>query len=216
MNILSPSILAADFSRLGEQIKEVEHAGAKYLHIDVMDGVFVPDISFGMPVISSIRKCTDIVFDVHLMIDRPERYIKEFADCGANLINFHLEATEDAVGAIQRIRFLGRRVGITISPETPAKAVEPYLKLVDMVLVMTVEPGFGGQKLIPECLDKVREVRAMVLEKGLRTDIEVDGGIRVDNVGLALEAGANVIVAGSAVFKNRISDNVRSFLEKMR
>jgi ribulose-phosphate 3-epimerase len=216
MNILSPSILAADFSRLGEQIKEVEHAGAKYLHIDVMDGVFVPDISFGMPVISSIRKCTDIVFDVHLMIDRPERYIKEFADCGANLINFHLEATEDAVGAIQRIRFLGRRVGITISPETPAKAVEPYLKLVDMVLVMTVKPGFGGQKLIPECLDKVREVRAMVLEKGLRTDIEVDGGIRVDNVELALEAGANVIVAGSAVFKNRISDNVRSFLEKMR
>ena len=216
MNILSPSILAADFSRLGEQIKEVEHAGAKYLHIDVMDGVFVPDISFGMPVISSIRKCTDIVFDVHLMIDRPERYIKEFADCGANLINFHLEATEDAVGAIQSIRFLGRRVGITISPETPAKAVEPYLKLVDMVLVMTVKPGFGGQKLIPECLDKVREVRAMVLEKGLRTDIEVDGGIRVDNVGLALEAGANVIVAGSAVFKNRISDNVRSFLEKMR
>lgn len=216
MNILSPSILAADFSRLGEQIKEVEHAGAKYLHIDVMDGVFVPDISFGMPVISYIRKCTDIVFDVHLMIDRPERYIKEFADCGANLINFHLEATEDAVGAIQRIRFLGRRVGITISPETPAKAVEPYLKLVDMVLVMTVKPGFGGQKLIPECLDKVREVRAMVLEKGLRTDIEVDGGIRVDNVELALEAGANVIVAGSAVFKNRISDNVRSFLEKMR
>lgn len=216
MNILSPSILAADFSRLGEQIKEVEHAGAKYLHIDVMDGVFVPDISFGMPVISSIRKCTDIVFDVHLMIDRPERYIKEFADCGANLINFHLEATEDVVGTIQRIRFLGRRVGITISPETPARAVEPYLKLVDMVLVMTVKPGFGGQKLIPECLDKVREVRAMVLEKGLRTDIEVDGGIRVENVNLALEAGANVIVAGSAVFKNRISDNVRDFLEKMQ
>lgn len=216
MNILSPSILAADFSRLGEQIKEVEHAGAKYLHIDVMDGVFVPDISFGMPVISSIRKCTDIVFDVHLMIDRPERYIKEFADCGANLINFHLEATEDVVSTIQRIRFLGRRVGITISPETPARAVEPYLKLVDMVLVMTVKPGFGGQKLIPECLDKVREVRAMVLEKGLRTDIEVDGGIRVENVNLALEAGANVIVAGSAVFKNRISDNVHDFLEKMQ
>lgn len=216
MNILSPSILAADFSRLGEQIKEVEHAGAKYLHIDVMDGVFVPDISFGMPVISSIRKCTDIFFDVHLMIDRPERYIKEFADCGANLINFHLEATEDVVGTIQRIRFLGRRVGITISPETPAREVEPYLKLVDMVLVMTVKPGFGGQKLIPECLDKVREVRAMVLEKGLRTDIEVDGGIRVENVNLALEAGANVIVAGSAVFKNRISDNVHDFLEKMQ
>ncbi len=215
MNILSPSILAADFSRLGEQIKAVEHGGAKYLHIDVMDGVFVPDISFGMPVISSIRKCTDILFDVHLMIDRPERYVKEFADCGANLINFHLEATEDVTGTIQRIRFLGRKVGITISPQTPARAVEPYLKLVDMVLVMTVKPGFGGQKLIPECLDKVREIRAMVREKGLRTDIEVDGGIRIENVGLALEAGANVIVSGSAVFQNRISDNVRMFLEKM-
>ena len=216
MKILSPSILAADFSRLGEQIKEVEQAGAKYLHIDVMDGVFVPDISFGMPVISSIRKCTDIVFDVHLMIDRPERYIKEFADCGANLINFHLEATEDVVGTIQRIRFLGRKAGITISPQTAAKAVEPYLKLVDMVLVMTVKPGFGGQKMIPECLDKVREVRSMVLEKGLRTDIEVDGGIRLDNVELVLEAGANIIVSGSAVFKNRISDNVAGFLAKMQ
>ncbi len=215
MNILSPSILAADFSRLGEQIKEVEQAGAKYLHIDVMDGIFVPDISFGMPVISSIRKCTDIVFDVHLMIDRPERYIREFADCGANLINFHLEAVEDVTGAIQRIRFLGRKAGISISPRTPARAVEPYLKLVDMVLVMTVEPGFGGQKLIPECLDKVREVRAMVLEKGLRTDIEVDGGIRIDNVEQALEAGANIVVSGSAVFRDRISDNVRNFLEKM-
>ena len=215
MNILSPSILAADFSRLGEQIREVEHAGARYLHIDVMDGVFVPDISFGMPVILSVRKCSDIFFDVHLMIDRPERYIKEFADCGANLINFHVEATQDIVGTIQKIRFLGKKVGITISPETPASAVEPYLKLVDMVLVMTMKPGFGGQKLIPRCLDKVREVRAMALEKGLNIDIEVDGGIRVDNVELVLEAGANVIVAGSAIFQNRISDNVARFLEKM-
>lgn len=215
MNILSPSILAADFSRLGEQIREVEHAGARYLHIDVMDGVFVPDISFGMPVILSVRKCTDIFFDVHLMIDRPERYIKEFADCGANLINFHLEATTDVVGTIQKIRFLGKKAGITISPETPAKTVEPYLKLVDMVLVMTVKPGFGGQKLIPECLDKVREVRAMAAEKGLNIDIEVDGGIRVDNVEQALEAGANVIVAGSAIFPSRISDNVARFLEKL-
>ena len=216
MNILSPSILAADFSRLGEQIREAEHAGAQYLHIDVMDGVFVPDISFGMPVILSIRKCTDIFFVVHLMIDQPQRYIKEFADCGANLINFHIEATEDVAGTIQKIRFLGKKAGITISPETPAKAVEPYLRLVDMVLVMTVKPGFGGQKLMPECLEKVKEVRAMAMEKGLDIDIEVDGGIRIDNVELALAAGANVIVAGSAVFPNRISDNVTGFLEKMR
>lgn len=215
MNILSPSILAADFSRLGEQIREVEKAGAQYLHIDVMDGIFVPDISFGMPVILSIRNCSELFFDVHLMIDRPERYIKEFADCGANLINFHLEAAENVEGTIQKIRFLGKKAGITISPETPAKAVEPYLRLVDMVLVMTVKPGFGGQKMLPECLDKVREVRAMVTEKGLRTDIEVDGGIRLDNVDMALKAGANVIVSGSAVFRNKISDNVRRFLEKM-
>ncbi len=215
MNILSPSILAADFSRLGEQIREAEHAGARYLHIDVMDGMFVPDISFGMPVILSIRHCSDIFFDVHLMIQKPERYIKEFADCGADLINFHLEATEDVTGTIQKIRFLGKKVGITISPHTPAKALEPYLKLVDMVLVMTVKPGFGGQKLIPECLDKVREVRAMVTEKGLCTDIEVDGGIRLDNVEQALEAGANVVVAGSAVFQNKISENVRQFMEKL-
>ena len=214
MNILSPSILAADFSRLGEQIKEVERAGAQYLHIDVMDGVFVPDISFGMPVILSVRNCSDIFFDVHLMIDRPERYIKEFADCGADLINFHLEATEDVAGTIQKIRFLGKKAGISISPKTPVKAVEPYLRLADMVLVMTVKPGFGGQKMIPECLDKVREVRAMVDRMGLHTDIEVDGGIRPDNVHLALEAGANVIVAGSAVFKDNIYKNVTNFMDK--
>lgn len=216
MNILSPSILSADFSRLGEQIKEMETAGAQYLHIDVMDGLFVPSISYGMPVIASIRKCSNIFFDVHLMIERPERYLKEFAESGADLINFHLEATEDAEGVIEKIRALNRKVGITIKPGTPAEAVEPYLDKVDMVLVMTVEPGFGGQKLIPECLDKVAEVRRMVTKKGLRTDIEVDGGINADNVELALRAGANVIVAGSAVFKNNISENVNRFLGKMR
>lgn len=214
MNILSPSILSADFCKLGEQIKEVELAGAKYLHIDVMDGIFVPSISYGMPVIRSIRKCSDIFFDVHLMIDRPERYVKEFAESGADLINFHLEATSDVKGTIATIRSLGKKVGITIKPGTPAQTVEPYLELVDMVLVMTVEPGFGGQKLIPECLDKVRKIRKVIADRGLNVDIEVDGGINDENVESALEAGANVIVAGSAVFKNDIAENVRIFLRK--
>lgn len=216
MNILSPSILSADFGRLGEQIKEVEKAGAKYLHIDVMDGLFVPSISYGMPVIKSIRKYSNIFFDVHLMIEKPERYLKEFAESGADLINFHLEAAGDVNGTIAKIRALNKKVGITIKPGTPARAVEPYLDKVDMVLVMTVEPGFGGQKLIPECLDKVTEIRHMADERGLHTDIEVDGGINADNVELALQAGANVIVAGSAVFKNNISENVKQFLGKMR
>lgn len=216
MNILSPSILSADFCRLEEQIKAVEEAGAKYLHIDVMDGLFVPSISYGMPVIKSIRKCTELFFDVHLMIEKPERYISEFAESGADLINFHLEATEDVRGTIKKIRDLGKKVGITIKPGTGAEAVKPYLELVDMILVMTVEPGFGGQKLMPECLEKVTQIRQLLQEKGLQTDIEVDGGINAENVSLALEAGANVIVAGSAVFRNDIRKNVRDFLTVMR
>lgn len=215
MNILSPSILSADFWNLGEDIKKVENEGVPYLHVDVMDGIFVPSISYGMPVIKCIRKKTDLFLDVHLMIDRPERYLNEFAESGADMINFHIEATDKIVETIEGIRKLGKKVGITIKPGTPASAVEPYLELVDMVLVMTVEPGFGGQKLIPECIDKVKEVRAMVDAKHLNTDIEVDGGIDVTNVDLALEAGANVIVAGSAVFKNDVSANIKGFLAKM-
>lgn len=216
MNILSPSILSADFCKLEEEIVKAQKAGAAYLHIDVMDGIFVPTISYGMPVIRSIRKCSDIFFDVHLMVDRPERFIKAFAECGSDLINFHLEATGDVEGTIHQIRQFGRKVGITIKPGTPVESVEPYLHLVDMVLVMTVEPGFGGQKLIPACLEKVSLLRRMAEAKNISLDIEVDGGITVENVSTAIAAGANVIVAGSAVFKGDISENVEKLLEKMQ
>lgn len=215
MNILSPSILSANFWKLGEDIRAVEQAGAQYLHVDVMDGLFVPSISFGMPVLQCIRPNTEMFLDVHLMINEPERYVEEFAKCGADLVNFHIEATKDVKKTIELIRSTGKKVGITIKPGTPVQELVPYLEMVDLVLVMTVEPGFGGQKLIPECLDKVVELRKIVDEKGLSIDIEVDGGINLDNVETALQAGANVIVAGSAVFKNDIGANVKSFLLKM-
>ena len=210
--ILSPSILAADFARLGEQIKEADEAGAQYLHIDVMDGVFVPSISFGMPVIKTIRKVTDRIFDVHLMIVEPERYVKEFKECGADSITFHLEATQDADETIALIKSLVCRVGMSIKPKTPVEAVRKYLSKLDMLLVMTVEPGFGGQKYIPESTERVRQVRKMADEMGLDLDIQVDGGITVENAKIVLEAGANVIVAGSAVFGGSITENVKRYL----
>lgn len=211
-NILSPSILAADFARLGEQINEACEAGAEYIHIDVMDGVFVPSISFGMPVIRTIRKVTDKVFDVHLMIVEPERYVKEFKACGADSITFHLEATEDAEATISLIRSLGCQVGMSIKPRTPVEVVRKYLDKLDMLLVMTVEPGFGGQQYIPESTERIRQVRQMADEMGIDLDIEVDGGITKDNVRVVLEAGANVIVAGSAVFGGNITENVKAYL----
>lgn len=211
-NILSPSILAADFSILGEQIRAVDEAGAQYIHIDVMDGVFVPSISFGMPVIETIRKVTKRIFDVHLMIVEPERFVKEFAACGADSITFHLEATEDADEVIDQIHALGCRAGMAIKPKTPIEAVRKYLEKLDMLLVMTVEPGFGGQKYIPESTERIRQVRHMAQELHTKLDVEVDGGITADNVHVVLEAGANVVVAGSAVFRGNIKENVEKFM----
>jgi ribulose-phosphate 3-epimerase len=214
-NYLSPSILAADFWSLGEQIRAVERGGASYLHVDVMDGVFVPSISFGMPVLQALKRKTTLLLDVHLMIVEPERYIETMASMGADLINFHLEATSDPLEVIQKIRSLGKKVGITIKPATPITALYPYLELVDMVLIMTVEPGFGGQSIMMDCVEKVRQLRKKVTELGLPLDIEVDGGIKESNLEMVLEAGANVIVAGSAIFGGNPEERTRLFVEKM-
>lgn len=212
MNCLSPSILAADFSRLGEQIHKLDEAGAQYVHIDVMDGMFVPSISFGMPLMKSIRPCTDRIFDVHLMIEEPVRYIDDFAEAGADLITVHAEACKHLDRTIEAIKEKGLLAGVAINPATPLSAIEWVLPKVDMVLIMTVNPGFGGQKLIPYTLDKVRALRAMIEKADLKIDIEVDGGINLENVTEAMDAGANIIVAGSAVFRGDVGENVERFL----
>lgn len=197
---ISPSVLAADLSRLADEVRDIEAAGADMVHLDVMDGMFVTNITFGLPVVASLRKTTNITFDVHLMINEPERYLERFIDAGADILTFHIEACRDPKSALMAIRARGCRAAISIKPSTPAEAVFEYLPLCDMVLVMTVEPGYGGQALIPECLDKVREIRNEINRRGLDIDVQVDGGINAKSAHLAVEAGANILVAGSAIF----------------
>lgn len=200
---ISPSMLASDLSRLRDETFEVESAGADMIHLDIMDGVFVPNLSFGLPVLASLRKHTDIFFDVHLMIVNPEKYIERYIDAGADLITFHIEATEDVEKCISLIRACGKKIGISLKPNTPVESVYPYLEMCDMVLIMTVEPGFGGQSLIPACLDKVRTLRREIEKRGLDTDVQVDGGINNETAKDAISAGANVLVAGSSVFREK-------------
>lgn len=214
MLILAPSILSADFRKLGQEVETVVNAGAEYVHIDVMDGMFVPSISYGMPVIKSIRSCTDKVFDVHMMVEEPGRYVEAMKEAGADLVCVHQEACRHLDRTLNQIRELGMKAGVALNPATPVSALDCVLDQADMVLIMSVNPGFGGQKFIPYTLEKVRSLRKRMNLLGLNTDIQVDGGISLSNVGEVIEAGANIIVAGSAVYSGNVTGNVRAFLRK--
>jgi ribulose-phosphate 3-epimerase len=212
---LAPSILSADFARLGEQIEEAERAGADYVHVDVMDGHFVPNITIGPAVVASIRRVTSLPLDVHLMIEHPERYISDFANAGADIITVHVEATPHLQATIRSIKELGARAGVSLNPPTPVVAVEEFLRHVDLVLVMSVNPGFGGQSFIPETLPKIAAVRRLLDDRGLAAELEVDGGINADNAPEVVKAGATVLVAGNSIFraKEGISGAIRRLRE---
>lgn len=216
MMTLAPSILSANFAILGEQIKAVDEAGAQFIHVDVMDGLFVPSISFGFPIMHSLRPITDKVLDVHLMIEDPERYVDQFAGAGADQITIHVEACKCMVETLRRIKELGCKAGVALHPQTPVQAVYPYLEMVDQVTVMSVNTGFGGQQYIEECTQKIISLRMEISRRHLPVSIEVDGGVKKDNADKILTAGANVLVSGSAVFKDDISKNVKDFLEILK
>lgn len=213
--ILSPSILSTDFAKLGEDVKEAVDAGAQWLHIDVMDGAYVPNISFGFPVIEAIRGITDVVFDVHLMIESPERFIDRFAKAGADLITVHVESTNHIHRAVQMVKAAGCKVGVSLNPGTPLSALDHLLEEIDMVLIMTVNPGYGGQSYIAGMDQKIRDLRKMITDRGLDVDIQVDGGVSAENVKHVKDCGANVFVAGSAVFNGNIGNNVKDLLKAM-
>ena len=213
MMILAPSMLSADFKVLGEELKTTEENGAKYIHYDVMDGMFVPNLSFGPGILKSIRPASTLVHDVHLMIEEPIRYIEAFAKASADIITVHIEACKDLDATIEKIREYGCKVGVSVKPATPVSVLEPYLEKIDMILIMSVEPGFGGQKFMPIALEKIAQVKAMIESKGLNIDIQVDGGIDTQNVEDVIRAGANIIVAGSSVFNGDTSANTKAMME---
>ena len=213
--ILSPSILSADFAKLGDDVKRAADAGAQWIHIDVMDGSFVPNISFGFPVIKAIRSVTDKVFDVHLMIEEPGRYIGEFAECGADLITLQVESTKHLHRAIQQVKAAGCKVGVSLNPATPLSALDYILDEIDMVLIMTVNPGYGGQAYIDGMDQKIRDLRKIATDRGLDLDIQVDGGVTADNIAHIKACGANIFVAGSAVFNGDIEANVKKLRKTM-